>query len=325
MILHTDKKLFTESIRYTAQEKGVKEIYIEKDYWICFILKKLFEAEDLQLGFKGGTALSKCYAYIERFSEDIDLALLVKPDQTANQHNKKLKEISRLVEQYLTEIEVSGITQKTGMRRKIAYEYPKSFKGDFGQVREQVIVEATYFGVFEPYEQREIKSYITEMMMKNNQLDLIQKFELEPFMLNVLSPIKTLCEKIMSLVRFSYGPNPVDDLNNKIRHIYDIYKLLGAEDINNFFYSDEFDVMLMNVAKEDIISFKNNNKWIELHPREALVFQDANVWNKLSETYKNSFSALVYGELPSESDMKKTLRKVSDRLDKIAWNIKILN
>jgi hypothetical protein len=127
----------------------------------------------------------------------------------------------------------------------------------------------------------------------------------------------------MSLVRFSHGPKPVDDLNKKIRHVYDVYKLLSAEDINNFFYSNEFDVMLMNVAKEDIVSFKNNNKWIELHPKEALIFKDSDIWNKLRDTYKNSFSALVYGELPDEIDMKKTLVKISERLEKVAWNIKL--
>jgi len=48
----------------------------EKDFWVCFTLRRLFELEDVpRLLFKGGTSLSKAFRLIERFSEDIDLAL----------------------------------------------------------------------------------------------------------------------------------------------------------------------------------------------------------------------------------------------------------
>jgi predicted nucleotidyltransferase component of viral defense system len=323
MILHKNKKLFIEAIRYTAQQKGVKEIYIEKDYWMCLILKILFENADLKIGFKGGTSLSKCYSYIERFSEDIDLCLLMNGQESSNQLNKRLKEITLAVSSHLEEVDIEGITQKIGMRRKLAYEYPKSFIGDFGQVREQMIIEATYFGVFEPYEEKEIQPYITEMLTGRDQLSVIEEFQLEPFKVLVLSPQKTLCEKIMSLVRFSYGENPVDDLKNKIRHIYDIYKLLEDKEIDDFFSSKDFDGMLKKTAKEDFESFKNNNAWVSSHPKDSLIFNDKNIWNELSASYRDSFSTLVYGDLPKEEEMIKVLKKVAERLKEITWNIDI--
>src|SRR5262249_43565907 len=50
---------------------------IEKDFWVCWALKHIFELgpAPTQLIFKGGTSLSKVYGVIERFSEDIDLSL----------------------------------------------------------------------------------------------------------------------------------------------------------------------------------------------------------------------------------------------------------
>ena len=50
---------------------------IEKDFWVCWILKKLFANKCLAdiLRFKGGTSLSKAFHLIKRFSEDIDLIL----------------------------------------------------------------------------------------------------------------------------------------------------------------------------------------------------------------------------------------------------------
>ncbi len=67
------QELFTA----TASARGVHPAVIEKDFWVCWVLKKLFESTDLasHLVFKGGTSLSKVHGLIDRFSEDIDLVL----------------------------------------------------------------------------------------------------------------------------------------------------------------------------------------------------------------------------------------------------------
>jgi hypothetical protein len=61
----------------TADRKGLSDAVVEKDFWVCWTLKQLFEIEALKnrLLFKGGTSLSKIYHAINRFSEDIDLAV----------------------------------------------------------------------------------------------------------------------------------------------------------------------------------------------------------------------------------------------------------
>ena len=50
---------------------------LEKDFWICWVLHRIFNLSDLKdhLTFKGGTSLSKAYKVIERFSEDIDISI----------------------------------------------------------------------------------------------------------------------------------------------------------------------------------------------------------------------------------------------------------
>ncbi|MBI4892590.1 MAG: nucleotidyl transferase AbiEii/AbiGii toxin family protein [Acidobacteria bacterium] len=60
-----------------ANRKGLPEAVIEKDFWVCWMLKQLFSIEALsgRLLFKGGTSLSKIFHAIRRFSEDIDLAV----------------------------------------------------------------------------------------------------------------------------------------------------------------------------------------------------------------------------------------------------------
>lgn len=78
----------------------------------------------------------------------------------------------------------------------------------------------------------------------------------------------------MSLVRFSYGENPIEDLKKKIRHTYDLHQLLKQEVYSEFFHSKSFDEMLLKVAIDDVASFRNNNKWLMHHPKEALIFKE---------------------------------------------------
>lgn len=57
---------------------GLPDNFLEKDIWVTEILRLLYEENlfgDFQVAFKGGTALSKCWGAIERFSEDIDLSI----------------------------------------------------------------------------------------------------------------------------------------------------------------------------------------------------------------------------------------------------------
>lgn len=53
----------------------------------------------------------------------------------------------------------------------------------------------------------------------------------------------------MSLVRFAYGENPIDDLKKKIRYTYDLHQLLKQELFLAFFHSTNFYEMLLKVFK----------------------------------------------------------------------------
>ena len=67
--------------------------------------------------------------------------------------------------------------------------------------------------------------------------------------------------------------------------------------------------MLLKVANDDVISFRNNNQWLVHHPNEALIFKDLdNVWIELKTTYNGDFKNLVYGKLPKEEVILETLK-----------------
>lgn len=325
MRLHQNTELFNQAIRATAQRMNILDIYIEKDYWVCYALYLIFNSTEKDcVVFKGGTALSKCYGFIERFSEDIDLVVLTGQHQTGNQKKQQLKKITNTLVEPFIEVYQEGITNKLGEIRKVAFNYPKAFKGEFGQARDKIVLEASIFGSSEPFGNKTIATYIYGTMLLINQQDLAKEFQLEPFEIKVLDVRRTLCEKIMSLVRFSNTATPITDLKNKIRHLYDIHKLLSIKDIFLFFTSPKFEIMLKTVAQDDIISYRNQTDWLQNHPKDAIVFKESdNVWMQLKMSYNNEFKNLVYGDLPDESEILKTINEVAHRLETLVWDIKI--
>src|SRR5690606_35938615 len=114
--------------------------------------------------------------------------------------------------------------------------------------------------------------------------------------------------KIISLVRFSYTANPLQDLANKVRHTYDLHQLLQEKRISTFLKSDDFETMLIQVGKDDDKAIPNDKEWLSKHPSESLFFSETEkVWETVSKTYSGSFKELLTGELPDEKKVLKSL------------------
>ncbi|GHT18174.1 hypothetical protein FACS189429_4140 [Bacteroidia bacterium] len=68
-----------EQIKQISKSKfslNLSEVAIEKDVWVTAVLRALFKLPYAEnISFKGGTSLSKCWNVIERFSEDVDIAI----------------------------------------------------------------------------------------------------------------------------------------------------------------------------------------------------------------------------------------------------------
>jgi hypothetical protein len=323
MNLHSNPGLLEEAILATAKSLGLKEIYVEKDYWVTVALYEIFHSDvGSQAVFKGGTALSKCYKLIERFSEDIDIVALRNEGETDNQMKRKIQRIGEMVSRTMPEIEVDGLTHKRGNIRKTVHQYPRTYTGNFGQVREHVVLEATWLGNFEPYSTMPIRSYIAEMMGLAGQDELIAQYNMRSFSIQVLGKERTFCEKVMSLVRFSKTATPIADLRNKIRHIYDIHQMLKDPEIEFFLKNEDFDLVLHKVGQDDLRGFKNNNAWLNEHPATAMIFDNASeTWEQIRTEYQGNFRDLVTSDLPLESEILETLKKVTDRLHRVIWKI----
>lgn len=325
MKLHENVELFADAILATSQLLDLPEIYIKKDYWITVALHEIFHSSMAnQTVFKGGTALSKCNKLIERFSEDIDLVVFRNEGETDNQLKRKIRNLTKIVDSKMPEIAIGGVTHKKGNFRKTAHQYSKFYSGEFGQVKEHIILDTTWLGNYEPFTREEISCFITQMMQNKGQVDFIEQYNIQPFPVQVLCKERTFCEKIMSLVRFSRQSNPYTNLAKKIRHIYDIHMMLKNSEIITFFESNAFDKMLVKVGRDDVISYKNDNKWLLVHPATALIFDmPEKTWHRIKTPYKTTFKELVFGELPSEKELILALKSLAERLKLVEWKVTI--
>ncbi len=323
MRLHENIKLFKESVNITSLKLDIPDVYVEKDYWVTFAIRQIFNSEVAEnVVFKGGTALLKCFELIERFSEDIDLVIIRSGNESSNQLTTKIRKIGKIVSKSLPEIIHEKLTNKKGNIRKTVHTYTKLFEGEYFQAHSYIVVEATWLGYFEPYTNAKVSSFIYQMMKDADQIDLAQEYEMEPFDVLVLKPERTLCEKIMSLVRFSYTEDPMTDLGLKIRHCYDLTKMLENAELSAFFDSNDFDKMLLKVANDDIVSFKNNNQWLKYRPEQALIFSEAEkVWSELKKIYNSGFRNMVFGDLPDEREVFQAILKIRERVKHIEWSI----
>ena len=79
-------------LQQAADTEGLPEYAVEKDWWVTMVLKAMFQTSVTKwLEFKGGTSLSKGWRLIERFSEDIDLALSYRYFAEILENNNQLK------------------------------------------------------------------------------------------------------------------------------------------------------------------------------------------------------------------------------------------
>lgn len=305
MRLDQQPELLADAVRATSEYYHIAPVYIEKDYWISKILQQLSRSIYANnTVFKGGTSLSKGYGLIKRFSEDVDVAVLT-GGLSGNQIKALISKVCKEMTQGLQEQYVPELTSKGSRYRKTLYQYPTSAHDPlYSFVANRVIVEINSFANPYPYVKRQIRSFITSYLEENSMQSLIEEYDLHSFELNILDKRRTLCEKVVSLLRFSFMDNPVEGLGSKIRHFYDIYYLLNDAECMEYVKGD-----FMNDTKEliehDKEAFDVPEKWKDTPISEAPLLNSFDeLWKELSGLYEKELKALAYSQIPKSIDLK---------------------
>lgn len=313
MTLHLEKILFHELINLTAAELKINPLFIEKDYWITVVLKRLskskFESESV---FKGGTSLSKGYELIERFSEDVDIALINNNAKTGNEIKSIIRSIEKEMTKDLSELQVAGLTSKGSRFRKSVFEYKSTNAKNQSY---KLIVEVNSFANPFPFKRLVIKSLIFDFLTQSKNEKYIEQFNLEPFEVNVLNKEQTLLEKTVSLIRVSFESNPVVSIAKKIRHFYDLYFLMNDAECVEFVKSNKFKKEFEKILKHDKEMFDEPIGWKNKSLAESPLINDFdNIWKQVKETYKTELSVLAYTPIPDEKKVAGRFKELMKRL-----------
>jgi len=208
----------------------LSEAAIEKDFWVCWILKQLFSSslKDV-IVFKGGTSLSKIFQLIKRFSEDIDLILNWKDNPVGDpskvrSNAKQAKfndELDSWGNHYIAEVllpqikllceDICKIEIQDGKPDSIVITYPKSFPDSY--IRPQILLEIGAKAAWVPHETYSITSYAAEVFPK--------LFEMPTAAIVATTPERSFWEKITILHAEAHRPAKSRLRNRYSRHYYD--------------------------------------------------------------------------------------------------------
>jgi predicted nucleotidyltransferase component of viral defense system len=310
MTLHTaDTKTFSDSIRAASEHLKINQVFVEKDYWITLVLNRLsktkFASETV---FKGGTSLSKGFGLINRFSEDVDIAIINAADKSGNVVKNIIRSVEKEITAELSEVNLQGVTSKGSRFRKSVFEYPAI---DTKYKNNRLIVEINSFANPFPYQQCTIKSFIYDFLNETNNSKYIEDYALQPFTINVLKKEQTLLEKLVSLIRFSFDKDSVQSISTKIRHFYDLYYLMNDSECIEFTELKDFKNRFHEILEHDKELFDDPENWqLKQLSESPLITDFANIWQKLKETYKTELSALAFSEIPVEKEVSKSFEEL---------------
>lgn len=231
----------------TGERTGLLENSIEKDWWVCTILKSLFETSCRDsLMFKGGTSLSKGWGLIDRFSEDVDLSIhhsFFKIDKTNKNQKDKLRKAGRkyvhevlsaeLVERLkakgvrnfnienVTTITRNGIVEPIDSDKDptvILVYYDSVLKEGNPYVRPVVKIEVSCLSMDEPFEFRKIKTMISEQFEEvDSDTDSV---------IRTVVPTRTFLEKAFLLNEEFQKDHP--RFKRMSRHLYDLERMMDT-------------------------------------------------------------------------------------------------
>lgn len=313
MNLHDNGVVFEDAIRAASDHLDMRTIFVEKDYWVTFLLSRLSKsAYSDEIVFKGGTSLSKVHKLIARFSEDVDLAILKSEDQTATQVRNLIRNVEKELVSGFEEVYLEGITSKQTRYRKTAYDYNRTLAPDSAQgIQEKLILEINSFANPVPFKRMPVSSLIEQFLHETNQHETIDKYGLQPFELNVLAPESTLIEKILSLIRLSFFEDGIDKLQNKVRHFYDLYFLSTSDACRDYLYTKDFHEHFNRMFEEDKTKFEDPEIWLTSpYAHSPILISFDKIWDEIKGTYTTDFRLLVHGDFPEDELIADQFRRI---------------
>jgi hypothetical protein len=226
-----------------ATQMGIKPFAVEKDWWVSRTLEIIFQMPIAQhLVFKGGTSLSKAWKLINRFSEDIDLAIdkeffiIAKNNWSRGERSKLREEAGKYsTGTFFTELqEVFSNNGFVGLNfnvvdakesdqdpRIIEIYYPNVIKPDTDYLLPRVQIEIGCSSLREPFSVQTFGSLVDEFYAGKDFAEPL-------FEVPTVNAERTFLEKLFLLHEEFHRPPEKMRVDRLSRHLYDVYHLTQA-------------------------------------------------------------------------------------------------
>jgi hypothetical protein len=318
------KELFT----LTAQKRGMGTIaIIEKDFWVCWTLKQLFEHSELSqlLIFKGGTSLSKVYGLIERFSEDIDLVLdwgKVNEGQDPMAERSKTKQgqlndaLNANAISYISETMMPWLQEALGSHCEleikaeerdqghvVRVEYPKTENS--GSILPYIQLEIGPLASWLPHSEHSVRPYAAE--------DFPNLFTKPECRVRAIDAERTFWEKATILHHEAHRPEGSPVPPRYSRHYYDLCLMAADEELKASSF-EKTDLLA------SVVEFKKKfypRGWanydaavagsLKLIPADSIVAEMEKDYEAMQE--------MIFGDYPAFDEIITSLRALEEEIN----------
>lgn len=315
-----------------SENTGLSASAVEKDWWVVQALAAIFELEIAPyLVFKGGTSLSKAWKLIERFSEDVDLAVDrsffgFEGDLSKKQRTQLRKAASKyisttfineleakFIEKGLLEVEFKLIETSDSDQDPTIIEiyYPNVIESP-GYIQPKVQIEIGCRSLREPFSLQSFTSLVDEQYPN-------AEFAETQIKVPTVNPERTFLEKIFLLHEEFQRPEDKIRVDRLSRHLYDIHQLSKTE----FAVKALSDKILYETIVNHRYSFTRvSGVDYNLHqPQFINPIPSATILQAWKADYKLMQEQMIYVASPTFEEIIESLNLLKTKINALDWKM----
>lgn len=306
---------------------------IEKDWWVTQVLRVLFSLPYAEhMSFKGGTSLSKAWNLINRFSEDIDIAVsreylgFVGELSRTRVSDKLRRAACTFVRETLQNDVRDGllalgigsdkftvrvnITSVTTVDPEVIYVDYQSGLPQSEYIAHTVKIEVSGRSMHEPVDSVALCSLIDHYLPQT-------KIAMPPFDANVVVPERTFLEKVM-LLHEEYA-RPIAEVRTErmSRHLYDLERMMRT-DIMDKALADEHLYRTVLEHRRKFIGLKGFD-YDTLYPKTLSLKIPEEVLPLWKQDYETMQKTMIYGESISFENLMERIRELNMRINALPF------
>lgn len=331
MWINLEEKQKIQILEQAGGALALPAFVIEKDWWVCIILKAVFQSQYADsIIFKGGTSLSKVYKLIDRFSEDIDLIidrhLLGFEELDSKSKIKKLRkasggfiinefreelilQLSNLgIDNSQYEIKYNEVIDDTSDPNTLEIYYNSVVPVSNAYIQQRVLLEMGARSLTEPMEKKPVLSFIDEQYAE-------LPFSEPSFDVQVVIPTRTFIEKTLLLhEEFSKQKDKIRT-DRLTRHLYDLEKMMDTEYGEAAIRDHELFETIIHHRKTITplrgIDYTNHEKG------KLSILPPAEILKNWEADYKTMQENMIVGESLPWKKLLERIKTIQDRFNKV--------